>query len=50
VVQVPESENLLREAVGSKRHPPAGKPASDWRDLFYLHAFLDASLSHGGKR
>jgi predicted PurR-regulated permease PerM len=24
------------------------RPAADWRDLFYLYAFLDVSLSHGG--
>jgi AI-2 transport protein TqsA len=47
-VHGPESENLLRDAVGSERRPHTGKPAADWRDLFYLYAFLDASLSHGG--
>jgi AI-2 transport protein TqsA len=39
---------LLRDAVTSRHSGRAVQPAADWRDLFYLHAFLDVSRSHGG--
>jgi AI-2 transport protein TqsA len=48
VVHSPESDAVLRATVAHKLRRRAGQPAADWRDLFYLYAFLDVSLSPGG--
>jgi AI-2 transport protein TqsA len=34
------------DAVPRKVGQPARQPSAEWRDLFYLYAFLDVSLSH----
>jgi AI-2 transport protein TqsA len=48
-VHSPEGEtNELRVGVSSRRRLRAEQPAADWRDLFYLYAFLDVSLSQRG--
>ncbi|HMJ52829.1 MAG TPA: AI-2E family transporter [Polyangiaceae bacterium] len=49
VVGSPESDTkLLRGVVTDKVALRAEQPAAEWRDLFYLYAFLDVSISHRG--
>jgi AI-2 transport protein TqsA len=47
-VLAPETDtNLLRQAVRSELPERPVHPVGEWRDLFYLYAFLDVSLTAG---
>jgi hypothetical protein len=45
----PESDTkLVRDVVSDKVARHAEQPAAEWRDLFYLYAFLVVAISTAG--